>query len=96
MTPTDYTPDRSASPNQRYDALTQAIHWLSLVAVAVAFVIGLLLEDMRRGPGKTQLKNLDALLGVLLLGLTAFRLGWRTLVPAPARPCCNSPERRCT
>ncbi|MGA7454771.1 MAG: cytochrome b [Rhodoplanes sp.] len=84
MTPTDYVLDRFASPNQRYDALTQAIHWLSLVAIAIAFVIGLLLEDMPRGPEKTQLVNLHASLGVLLLGLTAFRLGWRTLVPAPA------------
>ena len=86
MTPTDYTPDRSASPNQRYDALTQGIHWLSLVAIAIAFLIGLLLEDMPRGPEKTQLVNLHASIGVLLLGLTAFRLGWRTLVPAPEPP----------
>ena len=86
MTPTDYTLDRSASQPQRYDALTQAIHWLSLVAIATAFVIGLLLEDMPRGPGKTQLINLHASLGVLLLGLTALRLGWRTLVLAPAPP----------
>jgi cytochrome b561 len=57
MTPTDYTLDRSASQPQRYDALTQAIHWLSLVAIATAFVIGLLLDDMPRGPGKTQLIN---------------------------------------
>ncbi|MFY9699303.1 MAG: cytochrome b [Rhodoplanes sp.] len=84
MTPTDYTLDRSASPNQRYDALTQAIHWLSLVAIAIAFAIGLLLEDTPRGPGKTQLINLHASLGVLLLGLTAFRLGWRTFVLTPA------------
>jgi cytochrome b561 len=53
MTPTDYVLDRFASRNQRYDALTQAIHWLSLVAIAIAFVIGLLLEDMPRGPEKT-------------------------------------------
>ena len=84
MTPTDYTLDCSVSQPQRYDALTPAIHWLSLVAIAIAFVIGLLLEDMPRGPEKTQLINLHASLGVLLLSLTAFRLGWRTLVPAPA------------
>ena len=42
------------------------------------------MEDLPRGPGKTQLINLHASLGVLLLGLTAFRLGWRMLVPAPA------------
>ena len=57
MTSTDYTPDLSASPNQRYDALTQGIHWLSLVAIAIAFLIGLLLEDMPRGPEKTQLAD---------------------------------------
>ena len=57
MTPTDYTLDRSVSQPQRYDTLTQAIHWLSLVAIAIAFIIGLLLEDTPRGPGKTQLIN---------------------------------------
>ena len=75
-----------AAPNQRYDTLTQAIHWLSLVAIAIAFVIGLSLEDMPRGPEKTQLVNLHASLGVLVIGLTAVRLGWRTVVAAPASP----------
>ena len=75
-----------AAPDQRYDTLTQAIHWLSLVAIAIAFVIGLSLEDMPRGPEKTQLVNLHASLGVLVIGLTAVRLGWRTVVAAPASP----------
>jgi cytochrome b561 len=50
----------AAASNRRYDTLTQVIHWLSLVAIVIAFVIGLVLEDMPRGPEKIQLVNLHA------------------------------------
>ena len=57
---------------------------MSLIAIAIAFIIGLVMENMPRGPEKTQLVNLHASLGVLLLALTAARLGWRAVVPGPA------------
>jgi cytochrome b561 len=67
---------------KRYDALSQTIHWLTLLAVVVAFVAGLAMEDMPRGPAKLQLVNLHASFGVLLMALTAIRLAWRATVPA--------------
>jgi cytochrome b561 len=67
---------------KRYDALTQTIHWLTLLAVIVAFAAGLAMEDMPRGPAKLQLVNLHASFGVLLMALTGFRLAWRATVPA--------------
>ena len=84
MTQIDDTFGPYAASSPRYDTLTQAIYWLSLIAIAMTFIIGLVMEDMPRGPEKTQLVNLHASLGVLLVGLTAVRLGWRTVVPAPA------------
>jgi cytochrome b561 len=66
---------------KQYDALTQAIHWLTLFVIAVAFVAGIAMEEMPRGPAKMQLVNLHASFGVLLIALTAFRLLWRATVP---------------
>ncbi len=86
MTQIAYTLTPAAASNPRYDALTQAIHWLSLIAIATAFAIGLWFEDMPRGPDKAQLVNLHASLGVLVVALTALRLGWRAVVPAPPSP----------
>jgi cytochrome b561 len=83
MTQIDQTLVPAAAYGPRYDPLTQAIHWLSLIAIAVAFVIGFLLDGLPRGPAKTQLVNLHASLGVLVIALTALRLGWRAFAATP-------------
>lgn len=67
----------------RYDPLTQSIHWLSLIAIIIAFITGLVMEEMPRGPAKMQIVSLHASLGVLVVALTAIRLGWRAVHPAP-------------
>lgn len=76
-------PSAAIMSEPRYDLLTQAVHWLSLLAIAAAFVIGLLMEDMPRGPEKTLLVNLHASLGMLVIALTVLRLSWRAIVPTP-------------
>ena len=86
MTQVDRTLAPAAASSLRYDPLTQAIHWLSLIAIAIAFVIGVLLDDLPRGPVKTQLVNLHASLGVLVIALTAMRLGWRAFAATPPSP----------
>jgi cytochrome b561 len=83
MTQVDRTLAPAAASGSHYDPLTQAIHWLSLIAIAIAFVIGVLLDDLPRGPAKTQLVNLHASLGVLVIALTAVRLGWRAFAATP-------------
>ncbi|SEO93553.1 cytochrome b [Rhodopseudomonas pseudopalustris] len=73
-----------ASPpaDSRYDSFTQSIHWLTLLAVAIAFGAGLVMEEMPRGPEKAQLVNLHTSIGVVLMALTAIRLSWRVAAPA--------------
>ena len=83
MTQIERTLAPAAASGSHYDPLTQAIHWLSLIAIAIAFVIGVLLDDLPRGPVKTQLVNLHASLGVLVIALTAVRLGWRAFAATP-------------
>jgi cytochrome b561 len=70
----------------RYDTLTQAIHWLSLAAVAAALATGWSLEDMPRGTLKLAAINLHASFGVLILALTVVRLAWQIVTPAPEPP----------
>ena len=48
MTQIDDTFGPYAASSPRYDTLTQAIHWLSLIVFAIAFIIGLVMEDMPR------------------------------------------------
>jgi cytochrome b561 len=83
MTQIDRTLATTAASGSHYDPLTQAIHWLSLIAIAIAFVIGVVLDDFPRGPVKTQLVNLHASLGVLVIALTTLRLGWRAFAATP-------------
>lgn len=73
--------------NPHYDALTQAFHWASLIAVGSVIFTGWSMEDIPRGPEKQQMVYLHSSLGVLILALTALRLLWRSVSPR-----VNSPE----
>jgi cytochrome b561 len=73
-----------SAPERRHDAVTQAIHWATLLAIVTAVVAGFVMEEMPKGPSKAQVVNLHASFGVLIMALTAFRLLWRSTVPAVA------------
>jgi len=81
MTYTNAVETASPPTEDRYDVLTQSIHWLTLLIVAIAFVVGLVMQEMPRGPEKAQLLNLHASIGVMLVALTTIRLTWRLAVP---------------
>jgi len=67
--------------NPHHDALTQAFHWVSLIAVGSAIFTGWTMEELLKGPEKLQMVYLHASLGVLILALTVVRLLWRTAAP---------------
>ncbi|QLH71829.1 cytochrome b [Rhodopseudomonas palustris] len=81
MTYTNAVEIASPPTEDRYDLCTQSIHWLTLLIVVIAFVAGLVMEEMPRGPEKVQLLNLHASIGVILFALTTIRLTWRLAVP---------------
>ncbi|MGP9811365.1 cytochrome b [Rhodopseudomonas sp. NSM] len=81
MTYTNAVEIASPPTEDRYDLFTQSIHWLTLLIVVIAFVAGLVMEEMPRGPEKVQLLNLHASIGVILMALTTIRLTWRLAVP---------------
>ena len=74
----------------RYDTITQAIHWLTLIAVAGVFVSGQVMGDMPRGPAKSQLIGTHISVGLLVMLLTTLRLARRVAMPQPS-PIPGSP-----
>jgi cytochrome b561 len=74
------------SPALRYDAFSRALHWLTALAVLVAFVLG------PEGFGRLARQGIDPAthddivwhesLGLLVLALTVLRLVWVALRPA--------------
>ena len=83
---TDTTPATLAltDPRPHHDTLTQALHWISLLAVGSAIATGWIMEELPKGPTKLQVVNLHASFGVLILTLTLVRLLWRNAAPAVA------------
>ena len=77
-------PGATALPtyHPHHDTLTQALHWVSLLAVVSAAATGWIMEDLAKGAAKTQVVNLHASFGVLIIGLTLLRLLWRGGAPA--------------
>ncbi|MDC7789084.1 cytochrome b [Rhodoplanes sp. TEM] len=74
----------------RYDSFTQAVHWLTLIAVAGVFVSGQIMDDMARGPARTQMIGLHVSVGLLVLVMTVLRLARRVAAPQP-EPIPGSP-----
>jgi cytochrome b561 len=67
----------------RYDPVSQALHWVTAIAVIGAYAMGLIREDLPRGDFRTGLLSLHISFGILVFGLTLLRLAWRALHPAP-------------
>lgn len=76
-------------PSSYYDPLSRAFHWVTAIAVAIAFILG------PEGFGRLMHQGVDPgtrssivwheSLGLLVLGLTVLRLIWVALRPAAPR-----------
>ena len=67
----------------RYDPFTQSLHWMTAFAVIAAYAIGIGREALPKGDLRSFLLGLHMSIGILVLGLTMVRIGWRNFVPAP-------------
>lgn len=67
----------------RYDPVSQFFHWSILLAVIAAYAIGIYREDLPKDDFRAYLMSLHMSVGLLVMGLTAARIGWRSFVPAP-------------
>jgi cytochrome b561 len=67
-------------PDASHDRLTRALHWITVLLVALAWMLG---EEPRDSP---RIFGLHMGFGLLVLTLTLPRLAWRGLHPAPPVP----------
>lgn len=69
----------------------RVMHWLMALLFAVQAAVGWIGADMPRSPAKIDVMTLHKSLGITLLLLAVFRLGWRGLHSAPPLPAGNAP-----
>ena len=71
---------------ETYSLPTRVLHWLAATAIIVAFFIGLAMLRVASGPTQDSLFFWHESLGTTVLALTALRLAWRAVRPAPPLP----------
>lgn len=70
-------------PSQRYDTVSQSLHWLMAFLLIGMLVMGLTFDTIPEEWRKSAVTTHKAT-GVLLLGLVFVRALWRFIKPAPA------------
>jgi cytochrome b561 len=76
-----------------HDPITRSIHWFIAIAVAAAYAIVLLREDLPKGDFRTFLLALHMWIGMAVLALSVVRLVWRGAAPA-VEPAPGTPLAR--
>jgi cytochrome b561 len=71
---------------ETYSAPARVLHWLAAIAIVIAFFIGLTMLRVASGPTQDSLFFWHESLGATVLALTALRLAWRAISPAPPLP----------
>lgn len=88
------TSSRHATPPARYNGLAITFHWLLALAIVGAFGVGLYMVDQPFSMSRLKLYNWHKWAGVTILGLSALRLLWRLMHPAPADVPAPAWQRR--
>ena len=68
---------------QSYGLVSRALHWLLAALLIAVLALGLVVEDMAKGPVRAATMNWHQSLGFLVLVLVALRLLWRLVNPVP-------------
>lgn len=71
---------------ERYGVVAQALHWTVFALLFASFWIGLGMVDLPVSPQRIREVSLHKSIGVLIFLLSALRLLWRLLHPAPPLP----------
>lgn len=67
----------------RYHPMSQIAHWLSAFLVIAAWTLGLLGDELPKGPPREMGEFAHILLGEGVVLLLVLRLVWRVVAPAP-------------
>lgn len=74
----------------RYDGVAKLLHWVMAAAIIALWAVGILMEDLPKGPLRSEVFGLHKAVGVVLLVLALARIGWRLAHPAPRLPATLS------
>ena len=73
-------------PDERYTAVAIAIHWLAAALIVSTVIIGVSMVDMPVSPARLKIYSYHKWIGILILLLSAVRLGWRLTHRPPPNP----------
>jgi cytochrome b561 len=69
--------------NGGYTGTAKALHWTIVVLLIVQFIVAWTMPHMGRDTQPETLINLHFSVGILILAIAVFRLGWRATHPEP-------------
>ncbi len=69
-----------------YGPSALAIHWLAAAAVIAIWLLGNRLDDLPRGPERSEALHLHISVAIVLLAILIGRIAWRVLARQPERP----------
>jgi cytochrome b561 len=73
----------SRNPQDRWGAVSQSFHWMIVLLILAAAVIGLLMGELRITPKYFWIYTAHKSIGITVLVLMLLRLGWRLYAGAP-------------
>ena len=76
-----------------HDPFTRAVHWVIALAVAAAYAVAVVREDLPKGDFRSFLLGLHMWIGMTVLALSIVRLVWRSAAPA-VEPVPGTPTIR--
>lgn len=74
---------RMKSSTDRYGSVAIILHWLTAAAIIGLFVLGFRAAAMDDPAGKAALLRFHVPLGIFVLAMTIFRIGWRIVDRKP-------------
>jgi cytochrome b561 len=77
---------------ETYGAIARVFHWLTVVLVIAAWLIGFFHDGVPQGPMRATAMFVHYSLGLSILGLLVLRVLWRLVDPAP--PLAKTPLGR--
>ncbi len=73
-----------ANPGDRYGAVPQLLHWMTVILVVLAWVLGTFDDELPKGAARATGLFIHISAGHLILIALIMRLAWRVAVPPPA------------
>ena len=68
---------------KNYGAIPQALHWLTVILVALAWALGIFDDALPKGGPRKSGMFVHICAGIIILALLVARLTWRLADPAP-------------